>query len=291
MIAPSERRVLVTGATGFVGSRLVERLKVRDWDVHTVDRFAVNLLVPGVAASLIERVRPSHLVHLAWNAEHGRFWTAADNLDWVAASLALHRAFAAHGGERAVYAGTCAEYDWAFDHLDEAVTPCRPHTLYGVAKDSLRRLLEACPEGVSIAWARLFFLYGPGEAPGRLVSSVTSALLNGREALCGDGEAERDFMHVSDVANALVALLESPVTGPVNIASGVCRPIKDIIRSIAEHTGRPDLVRLGARPSPVSEPPRLAASASRLHHEVGVVPEFDLDDGIADTIRWWREQL
>ncbi len=286
MTAP--KRVLVTGAGGFIGRHAVPLLRDRGFEVHGVERREADLLAPGVPAALIERVRPSHLLHLAWNAATGRFWTAPDNLDWVAASLLLHRAFAAAGGERAVFAGTCVEYDSSSALLDEATTPCAPETLYGIAKDALRRLLFASPEGVRIAWGRIFLLYGPHEAATRLVPYVITSLLAGREALCGDGLAERDFMHVADIAAALVALLESPVTGPVNIASGQCLPLRDTIFRIANQIGRPELIRLAARPAPAFEPPRLAAAIRRLRDEVGFRPSRSLEEGLAETIDWWR---
>ena len=129
------RRVLLTGASGFIGRHVVPLLKSREFEVHAISRSRADLLIPGVAAALVESIRPTHLLHLAWNAEPGRFWTAPDNLDWVAASLGLHRSFAALGGGRAVFAGSCAEYDWTHSLLDEAATPCAPATLYGIAKD------------------------------------------------------------------------------------------------------------------------------------------------------------
>jgi nucleoside-diphosphate-sugar epimerase len=283
-------RVLVTGATGFIGRHAVPVLRERGFEVHAIGRSEVDLLAPGVPVAIVERIKPTHLLHLAWNAVPGQFWTAPDNLDWVAASLSLYRAFASAGGQRAVCAGTCAEYDWSYSTLDEVATPCAPTTLYGVAKDSLRRLLQASPEGVRLAWGRVFFLYGPHEAPTRLVPDVIRSLLEGREALCGEGLIERDFMHVGDVAAALVALLESDVAGTVNIASGDCLPLRDVIGRVADQIGRPDLVRLGARPSPPSEPPRLAAAVHRLRNEVGFRPSRTLDEGLDETIAWWRDR-
>jgi nucleoside-diphosphate-sugar epimerase len=283
------RRVLVTGASGFIGRHVVPLLQSRGFNVHAIGRNQVDLFIPGIAAALIDRLRPTHLLHLAWNAVPERFWVAPDNLNWVAASLLLHRAFAAAGGKRAVYVGSCAEYDWSHSLLDETETACAPATLYGIAKDSLRRLLQASPEGVQLAWARVFFVYGPHEAPVRLVPDVITSLLAGREAICGDGLAERDFLHVADVAAALVALLESEVSGPVNIASGVCLPLREVISRIAEQIGRPELVRFGMRPTPLAEPRRLAAAVRRLRDEVGFRPSYNLDHGLAETIAWWRE--
>ncbi len=284
-------RVLVTGGGGFIGRHAVALLRQRGFEVCAPSRAEADLLAPGVAAALVARLRPTHLLHLAWNATPGRFWTAPDNLDWVAASLALHRAFAAAGGRRAVFAGTCAEYDWSHAELDEATTPCAPATLYGTAKDALRRLVLAAPDGVSVAWGRVFFLYGPGEAPGRLVPDVVAALLAGQAARCGEGLVQRDIMHVADVAAALLALLESPVTGPVNIASGCCVPLRCVVDEVARQVGRLDLLRYGARPSPPGEPARLAAATRRLRAEVGFAPRLGLAEGIAETIAWWRGRV
>jgi nucleoside-diphosphate-sugar epimerase len=287
-------RVLVTGASGFIGRHVVPLLAGRGHEVHAVARrkmdfdacvtgHAVDLLDPAAARALIGRARPAALLHLAWIVTPGAFWTAPENLDWVAASLALIRAFAAAGGTRAVIAGTCAEYDWSEPLLDEATTPLRPRTLYGAAKCALHALLAAAAPGLglSLAWGRVFFLYGPGEAKGRLVPDVIDALRDGRPALCGPGTQRRDFMHVADVARAFVALLESDVAGPVNIASGTCRPLGDLILRIGEILGRPDLIRLGARPMPPDDPPELRAATRILNERIGFTPRQTLELGLA----------
>src|SRR5439155_6654344 len=133
--------------------------------------------------ALLAAVRPTHLLHLAWIATPGVYWTSPENHRWVEASLHLLRCFAAGGGRRAVLTGTCAEYDWsAAGVCHETQTPLRPTTVYGVCKDELRRRAEeVCrAAGVSLAWARLFFLYGPGEHPARLFPGVVQALRAGR---------------------------------------------------------------------------------------------------------------
>jgi nucleoside-diphosphate-sugar epimerase len=297
--------LLLTGASGFIGRHLLPLLLDDGYEVHAVARaplpglgtrvhwHAADLLAPGTARSLARSVAATHLVHLAWNVTPGAFWTHSDNLLWVAASLELYRGFVQAGGRRALVAGTCAEYDWNHDLLDEATTPCEPTTLYGTAKHALHQMLRASAgrDGVSLAWARLFFLYGPGEPGRRLLPDVITAILRGEPALCGDGRAERDFMYVTDVALALRAILNSGFAGPVNVASGTCVTLRQVIETAAACLGRPDLVRLGARPTPPGEPARLAASIETLQETIGFSPRTDLYNGVMASIGWWRETM
>ena len=298
-------RVLVTGGGGFIGRQACAQLVAGGYSVHLAGRLRprqlpeglsfhpVDLLADRSAAGLIATVQPSHLLHLAWNATPGVFWSAPDNLAWVAASLALYRAFAQAGGKRAVFAGSCAEYDWSQPVLSDRSTPLEPATLYGACKDALRRTLEkaAIQDGVSLAWGRIFWLYGPGEQPGRLVSDLIAGLLAGREVPCTEGSQSRDFMHVADVGRALVQLLSSEATGAVNIASGRATRVADLIALTAELAGGSGLVRLGALPMGKNQPAILVGDAERLANEVGFRPHFGLRDGLADTISWHRQML
>jgi nucleoside-diphosphate-sugar epimerase len=138
-----------------------------------------------------------------------------------------------------------------------------------------------------MAWGRVFFLYGPHEAPGRLVSDVIQSLIERREAHCSDGTQQRDFMHVVDVGRAFAAVLDSDCTGPVNIASGVCVPVRSVVSTIGLLTQASDLIRFGAANRP-NEPPRLAASIDILHDRLGFRPRYDLESGLANTVDWWR---
>jgi nucleoside-diphosphate-sugar epimerase len=297
--------VLVTGASGFVGLPVIAELAGQGTEVHALSRRSSPPEVPGVRwhrvdldddgalERLIADVAPERLVHLAWYVEHGRFWDAPENVLWVERSLRLLRAFARAGGARAVLLGTCAEYDWsaADGPLSESGSPLVPGTLYGVAKDALRRVAcaYAAREGFELAWGRPFFFYGPREDPRRLVASVARSLLAGEQVDTTSGSQRRDFLHVRDVAGAVVALLGSEVLGPVNIASGEDVAVAEVIDRIADAIGRPELVgrgALGDRP----EPPLLVADVARLRDEVGYRPRFTLAEGLADAVRWWEQQ-
>jgi nucleoside-diphosphate-sugar epimerase len=293
-------RVLVTGASGFIGTPAVEQLVRAGVEVHALGRHdpairgcvhhGVDLLEAADLAPILARVKPSHLLHLAWVTTPRLLWTTPDNLDWVGASLRLVKAFGAAGGGRAVLAGTGAEYAWRDPVLDERATPLLPATPYGQAKASLFHILDKfAPElGVSLAWARIFFPFGPREKAGRLLPDTICALLDGRPAELTDGLQQFDFMHVGDVASALVRLLASEVEGPVNVASGTARSVRSVVEDFAARLGRPDLLRFGARSRDAWEVAAVRASVERLHGEVGFTPRFEWDEAIDDTLGWWR---
>lgn len=300
------KRVLLTGATGFIGRHAVAPLLRRGYEVHAVSSKSpdesdaaaavrwhrADLLDGGDVSKLMRAVEPTHLLHFAWYAVPGKYWTSPENFRWVRASLDLLEAFSGCGGRRLVAAGTCAEYDWNHELYSERTTPLAPATLYGTCKHASQLLQDAFARQaeLSAAWGRVFFLYGAHEDAGRLVASVTGSLLRGEAALCSHGRQVRDFLHVEDVADAFVALLDSEVGGAVNIASGVPVALKDVVEKIARKLGREDLVRLGARPAPANEPPVIVADVRRLSDEVGWKPKYDLDAGLDETIRWWRER-
>ena len=286
-------RVLVTGATGFIGQHIPALMQAHGHQTHiTVRRdlpqtagitaHAVDLLRGDDAQRLIRDIRPDIIIHTAWYVAHGRFWTAPENADWLEASTALAAYAAEAGTRRFVGIGTCAEY--ATEAGDDAypwpeTRPIAPATPYGEAKAALARRLAEMAEGrarFGIAWARLFHLFGQGENPARLVPSIMIALSEGREAQCSSGRPVRDFISTQNAAAAIAALAVSNVTGSVNIASGAPISIAAMARLIADIARRPDLLRLGALPDRPNEPPYMVAHTGRLRRDVGFTAPVSL---------------
>lgn len=302
------RRVLVTGASGFVGRYSLGPLVEQGYVVHAVSRTApagqaaarsvnwhrADLHDPASRGAVLAATHPTHILHFAWYTEHGKYWSSPANLDWVVTSLALAREFADSGGERFVVAGTCAEYEWADDGpLAERSSRLAPSSLYGVAKNALREVLMAFAElgGLSVAWGRIFSVYGPGEDPRRLVPSIMCPLLSGQRAEVTSGHLRRDYLYVADVARAFVELLSSEVEGPINVASGKTIPLRTLAEVIGRKAGRSDLLTVDTTAERGGECIEVAADITRLDEEVGFRPAVELEEGIEQTIASCRERI
>ena len=303
-------RVLVTGATGFIGRHAAHALVACGADVHAVSRrppiasgvpaesgivwHEGDLLRESVRAELIARTKPDALLHCAWYAEHGLFWHSPENIRWLSASLDLCLRFVECGGKRLLVSGTCAEYEWRADTgvYREDSSATHPATLYGVTKLALYQTLAALATEtrVSLAWGRLFWLYGPDEHPDRLVAAAARALATGTRFNATEGRQVRDFLHVADAGAALATLLTSDVRGVVNIASGEGVQVRDVVLRLAAAAGRPDLCSFD-KPVPAREVPCVTADITRLRDDVGFAPARSLQEGLDETLAWWRGQL
>ncbi len=285
-------RLLVTGATGFIGRRCMALL--HDRDVHSVTSRALprsgggatwhkcDLHDPEQVSALIDDVRPSHLLHLAWYAHPALYWRSIENFRWVASTTSLLLAFARHG-RRAVVAGTSAEYDWSLGVLSEDVPASGGTTVYGSCKDASRRLLVslAGETGMEYAWGRIFAAYGPGEPPDKLVSLAIRRLAAGEPVRVPTLPIQRDFVFVDDVARAFVFLLDNPYQGVINIGTGIPRGITEVVDCVASELN----VETHMFPDPQldREAPLVAAETVRLRG-LGWEPRHDLRSGIRETV-------
>lgn len=296
-------RVVVTGAGGFIGRYTLPILVEAGFEVHAfywngdialaegVSWHNVNLMDYEAVDEALRTIQATHLLHLAWYTEHGKFWQADENLQWVACSLNLLKSFVEHGGGRVLMAGSCAEYDWSNGLCHERETACESANLYGTSKYALFKVAKAycAQKDVSFAWGRIFFLYGPCEVTSRFVPVVINGILRQQHVPCSDGTQIRDFMYVKDVASAFVALLQSDLNDAVNIASGESYTLKEIGEKIMCQIKGDGRVEFGVLPTRIGEPTVLTADVGRLHNELEWAPIYSLEEGLAQTIEWWQE--
>lgn len=301
----ARKRILIAGAAGFIGKSLVEVLhETTGAEIHVTGRNSVSpfgpeaiyhagdLLDPAEMNRIFDNVQPTHLVQLAWCSEHNVYWRDHTNLTWIDANLRIARAFLRNGGQRCLFAGTSAEYDWKSEGpFHESLTPLKPQLLYGASKLACFYALSAFfeQENVSWSWARFFCPFGPNEDRRRLIPKTCLRLLAG-ETLDFDGAMDlRDFLHVADIASALCAVLGSDVRGPVNVASGQPVAVREVLTLVARHLGREEAIRFAdeaAEPRTTSLP--IVADVGRLSQEVGWAQETTLSDRLKETCDWWK---
>jgi len=294
---PAGAKVLITGATGFLGSHCLVRLLGEPCSVHAVNRtgkgppharvtwHAADLRVPDAVRDLVGRVRPTHLLHSAWITTPGRYASDGENLDWLQGGLALLRGFGEAGGTRFVGVGTCAEYDGQQTRFAEDETPVRPSTLYGKAKVAMSAAAQAFSAhyGFSAAWGRVFLPYGPGDHPQRLIPTVLAALQAGRPVEVSQGTQERDFIYAPDAADLLVRLLCAMEAGAFNVATGRGTRVRVVVERLADRVGRRDLIRFGALTGD-SGPLRLVADMSKVGERIGWSAPTSLEAGLEKVL-------
>jgi len=236
-------KVLVTGATGFIGKHVLhvlERKKI-DYvilgrgDIDNQIKIQCNLLENDDLVCALKKIKPTHLIHLAWYTEHGKYWESPLNISWLVSSCRLVEAFCQSGGRHVLIAGTCAEYDWRYGYCVEDLTPLNPKTLYGIAKNVTRSLVENVCEKhkVGFVWTRIFFPYGPGESKERLIPSLFGVFQDEKPAFGVNAHVYRDLLHVTDVAEAIAVCSENEALGKINISSAEPLSLEMIVKEIA----------------------------------------------------------
>lgn len=266
--------ITLTGATGFVGRQVLRALLEHDHAVRIIKRPAspapaidatdgridIRETADLFAASDTELeallADTETLIHAAWYAEPGQYLNSPRNLDCLTGTLRLAQAFQRARGRRFIGIGTCFEYDVSARVLSTG-TPLRPGTLYAAAKASAYQILGQLLPAASIefAWCRLFYLYGEGEDPRRLVPHLHARLAAGEPAELTSGTQIRDFLDVRAAGERIAAIALSETQGAVNICSGVPITVRQLAERIADQYGRPDLLRFGARPDNPFDPP------------------------------------
>jgi len=261
-------KVAVSGAGGFIGRHVLAELLRLHKTVVVIARDAERVtLAPGVSVVTLDLAappihsfellgRPDVLIHLAWEGLPNYGATRHVEIE-LPRQLAFLGSLVADGLPALVVTGTCLEYGMRTGALHEML-PAEPAISYAIAKDRLRRELEGLGASYRFAltWARLFYMYGPGQAPGSLLPQLAAAVARGDKHFdMSGGEQLRDYLPVEEVARLLVALaLRGCDAGVVNVCSGKPVRIRDLVETwLAAHQWRITL-NLGHYPYPDYEP-------------------------------------
>ncbi|NJL91258.1 MAG: NAD(P)-dependent oxidoreductase [Coleofasciculaceae cyanobacterium SM2_1_6] len=301
-------KVLVTGATGFIGSHIVRYLVKKECEVYVIYRQESNLwrildilsqvhliscdLLDLVAINNLPQIEFDVCIHSAWYAIPGKYLAAQENIHFLNATLALAMKLQELGCQYFIGIGSCFEYDSSLGYLSET-SPNKPQHLYSASKLATQIVLEqwAKISGMKFSWIRLFYQYGAFEDQRRLVPAVITSLLEQTPVKLTLGEQIRDFLLIEDVAAAIYAVVQAELLGVVNIGSGQPVTVRDIAETIGTILARTELLEFGAKPYAPLDPKFICANNSRLRQETNWTPRYTLETGLGETIEWWKKFL
>ena len=302
-------RILLTGASGFIGSHVLRQLLalggseiavvLRDpanaWRIQDELSHArvirAGLEDAAVLETSVGEFRPTHLVHLAWSGVLGRNRNDVAQYDNVSQSLRLLDIALRSGARHFVGLGSQAEYGPCRARIDEA-TPTLPTTLYGAAKlaTSIMASRLCDVSGARFAWLRLFSSYGPRDDPEWMIPYLALKLLHGERPSVTAAEQLWDYIFVEDAGAAIVAAaMSQSASGVFNLGSGTAPPLRDIIEKVRDSIDPTLAIGFGEVPYRADQVMHLEADITRLTGATGWRPKVDLAEGIRRTVEWYRK--
>ncbi|MEX2393017.1 MAG: GDP-mannose 4,6-dehydratase [Actinomycetota bacterium] len=311
----STKRVLVTGASGFIGSHLTRRLVAEGTEVHALSdevssvyptrlldlrrKVALhegNITDRTAMEAVIKSAKPEIIFHLAAYTHVGKSWYRVDECiqSNIQGTVNLLLALEGTGYERFIYTGTSEIYgdiDVPFRE-DAKVNPISP---YAVSKYAGERFCRMYHQGLEwpIVLVRPFNAYGPAQSPDRIIPETIVRGLRGQSMALTSGVQTREFNYVEDIADGYVLLAATPgIEGELfNIGGGEEITIKDVVTEILRLLGDPISVDFGALEHRPNEIWRMFCDSTKAREMLGWQPKHDLKAGLQKTIDWYREEL
>ena len=293
------RKILVTGARGFIGSHLCHRLYLHGAKVHAVSRgrhtngdvhwWQANLADIITVRKLLDNVRPEIIFHLSG------FVTAAPGVEFVLSTFDSHlmstvcllTAATEIGCHRIVLTGSLTE-------PQSSCVDAIPSSPYAAAKWSTGmygRMFHALYH-TPVTIVRPYMTYGPMQNPHKIIPYVTLSLLRGKSPKLASGEWQADWVYIQDVIDGLLAAAQAPnVEGcTVDLGSGVLLSVREVVTHITHLIDASIKPSFGALPDRLAEEIRAADLASA-RERLGWRPVTSLEAGLARTVDWYREQV
>jgi nucleoside-diphosphate-sugar epimerase len=308
-------RVLVTGATGFIGSHLTRRLVDEGATVHAVtstvssvypvrlldvrDRISLhgaNLNDNGAITSLVDDVTPEIVFHLGAYTHVGKSWTRMDECIQtnVQGTVNLLQALSRTDYRRMVYTSSSEVYgDIPVPFREDAsVRPISPYAVSKYAGEIFCRMLQQ-GRGWPVVSVRPFNAYGPAQSPDRVIPEIIVKALRKEELAMTQGRQTREFNHVDDlVAGFLLAGTVPGIEGELfNIGGGEEIAMRDLVTTILELMGNPIDPGLGKLPDRPTEIWEMRSDCTKATERLGLPPPRPLRAGLEQTIAWYRHEL
>lgn len=301
-------RALVTGATGFIGSYLAERLRRAGAAVAVLVRtgspaWRIEGLLPeltriegdlrDVAATepAVRDFAPDTVFHFGWHGVPGAQRNEGEQIDMnLPGTLGLVRLAGRVGCATWIGLGSQAEYGPHNRRLNEDA-PARPTTTYGVTKLCAGLLAErlAAASGLRFAWLRVFSTYGPRDNPDWMIPYVIRTLLNGKKPALTAGQQKWDYLYVTDAAEAAYQIAAAPnASGVFNVGSGRAVPLRQVIERVRDLIDPTLPLGFGEVPYRPDQVMHLEADTTRLQQATGWTPRVDLREGLRATVEWFR---
>jgi nucleoside-diphosphate-sugar epimerase len=301
MMALEQMRVLVTGATGFVGQHLCRKLVELGATSYGLSRSASRDTVPvgvtPIAADITQRaaveaalgrVRPSHVIHLAAAGVTEPFLPIEQAVDVnVSGTVHVLEASYAVGVQRFVHVGTA--YEYPASQSDRG--PNNPYVASKMAAWLFwRAFIEKNP--IDSAVVRLYHVYGPQQLRGLIPSAMQAAWQNKIFDMT-PGEQWRDFIYITDVIEALLTTLSAPsiCSKTYDIGTGVGLQVKTVVQRIFEQLGSRGQYVLGALDYRPNEEMELVASPAAAQIDLKWRAQVQFKEGLTKTIEAYRQQI
>ena len=285
------KKVLLTGGTGLIGKESIPFLLKDGFEIYAIaledkksddiNWIKCNLFDTESVKSIIEKIKPEFLLNFAW-ITGGDYLTSEKNHMFKNAGLEMLKLFKQNGGKRAVYAGTCFEYDITGEVLKET-SPINPKTLYAQSKNELHIACEKYSKenNLSFGWGRIFYVFGRNEHPSRLTAKLLDAMKRNEQFDLGAPNNLLDYMYTKDIAEAFVKFLQNDYSGSVNICTGNGILLKDYALKIQELSGRKNLIKYDSeKPASIV----CVGNNSILTEIIGFKPKYTVEQALKEIV-------
>lgn len=286
-------KILLTGASGFIGQALLPALIARRHQVTLLSRHPSPALSPSVYEILAEPENWAGAIHgksydlclhLAWIATPGVYLESPENNILSSATIALADTLFQAGLGHFLGIGTCIEY--APDQTNpcsEDITPIAPRSIYGQAKEQARVGIAAAAKqhGAGYTWVRLFYPYGKDEHPDRIPSSFLRTLASHQPLKLKTPNSIKDWIEIRDIVSALIHLSEkSPHQCEINLGTGIGTRMADFAK-IAAQISNADLSLIQVSDTPTTDPYSYHIADTSKLFATGWRPFVKLEEGLS----------